>query len=393
MVQVNSNEKASLMHVLNVNSTLGLKTGGGTAERTFQMSRHLGMREVKTTVLTLDIELDEFRKQALAPAKVVTLPCLWRRFYIPLGGWGIIKKLVHEADVVHLMGHWGILNALVYIAARRENKPYAVCPAGALPLFGRSALIKRVYNKFIGDDIVRNAAAWIAITDGEFMHFKNYGIQTSQITVIPNGVDEQLYTPVDRQIFLDRHHLPDAPIILFMGRLNPIKGPDLLLRAYIKARANISAYHLVFAGPDEGMLDDLRKQASEAGIADYIHFIGYVNGENKSAAYQHAKLLVVPSRQEAMSIVALEAGVCGTPALLTDQCGFSEVRKVDPCLEVSATVDGIATGLTNLLQDGSVVEQMSPIWKRFILKSYAWSNVVEKYIKLYEKIIVEQKEQ
>ncbi len=381
------------MHILNVNSTLGLKTGGGTAERTFQMSRHLGMREVKTTVLTLDIELDEFRKQALAPAKVVTLPCLWRRFYIPLCGWEVIKKLVHEADVIHLMGHWGILNALVYIAARQGNKPYVICPAGALPLFGRSAFIKRLYNMLIGDEIVRNAAAWVAITDGEFTHFENYGIQASQITVIPNGVDEQLYTPVDRQTFLNRHHLPDAPIILFMGRLNPIKGPDLLLRAYIKVRANIGAYHLVFAGPDEGMLYDLREEATDAGIADYIHFIGYVNGKDKSAAYQHAQLLVVPSRQEAMSIVALEAGVCGTPALLTDQCGFSEVQVIDPRLEVPATVDGIATGLTNLLQDDAVIKQISPVWKLFVLKNYAWSNVVEKYIKLYEKIIVELKDQ
>lgn len=376
------------MRILNVNSTLGLRTGGGTAERTFQMSRHLAMHGVATTVLTLGIELDESRKQAVAPATVVALPCLWRRFYIPLGGWRTIGKLVNEADVIHLMGHWGILNALVYIAARRANKPYVVCPAGALPLFGRSALLKRLYNLLVGDALIRNAAAWIAVTEGEFSHFESYGISPSRVVVIPNGVNEQDFPVTDRQAFLRRHHIPDVPIILFMGRLNLIKGPDLLLRAYIQARTNISAYHLVFAGPDGGMLSSLLQESAQAGVSDQVHFIGYVSGEDKSAAYRYAQLLVVPSRQEAMSIVALEAGICGTPVLLTDQCGFSDIRQVDPRMEVAATVDGIVFGLSSLLVGDGTLKQVSPVWKSFVERRYAWENIVEEYLKLYQKLIL-----
>ena len=97
-------ESDKLMRVLNVNSTLDLRAGGGTAERTFQMSRHLALHGVSTTVLTLDIELDEQRKLALARAKVVAVPCMWQRFYFPLGGLGVIRKLVAGADEIHLMG-------------------------------------------------------------------------------------------------------------------------------------------------------------------------------------------------------------------------------------------------------------------------------------------------
>ena len=375
------------MRVLNVNSTLGLKTGGGTAERTFQMSRHLAMRGAVTTVLTLDIELDESRRQAVLPATVISLPCLWRRFYIPRGGWGVIRRLVKDADVIHLMGHWGILNVLVYVAARRENKPYVVCPAGALLLFGRSALLKRLYNLLVGEALIRNASAWIAVTEGEFSHFENYGVHSSRVAVIPNGVSAQDFPVTDKQVFLERHHLPDVPFILFMGRLNPIKGPDLLLRAYIQARKNLPGYHLVLAGPDGGMLAGLVQEAVEAGVSEQVHFIGYVSGEDKSAAYRHAHLLVVPSRQEAMSIVALEAGICGTPVLLTDQCGFSDVRQVDPRMEVAATVDGIASGLSSLLADATTVKQISPAWKSFVEKRYTWSSIVEEYLKLYQNII------
>ena len=377
------------MRILNVNSSLGLKTGGGTAERTFQMSRFLAQQDgVRCTVLALDIELDSTRAQAHAPATVIALPCLWKRFYVPRSGWRTIKKLVGEADVIHMMGHWSVLNLLVYLAARSANKPYVVCPAGALPIFGRSARLKRFYNAIAGRAIIRNAAAWIAVTAGEFPHFETYGISTSRVVVIPNGVTEEDFPLADKQEFLNRHDLPDVPVVLFMGRLNPIKGPDLLLQAFIQIRHRFTDFHLVFAGPDGGMLSELQQAAEQAGISEYVHFLGYVSGNDKSAAYRYAKLLVVPSRQEAMSIVALEAGICGTPVLLTDQCGFSDIRLVDARLEVPATVDGVAQGLSSLLADATVLEHLASAWKDFVGRHYAWRNIVSEYIGLYKSIIM-----
>lgn len=375
------------MRILNVNSSLGLKTGGGTAERTFQMSRFLaGLKDVKCTVLALDIELDEARIQAHFPATVVALPCLWKRFYVPRRGWRIIKGLVADADIVHLMGHWSVLNILVYCAVKRANKPYVVCPAGALPIFGRSAIFKRIYNFVAGRAIIQNAAAWIAVTEGEFPHFESYGISASQLVVIPNGICEEDFPVTDKMTFLKRHNLPDVPMLLFMGRLNPIKGPDILLHAFIQVRHQFPEFHLVFAGPDGGMLTELQQEVNRAGISKVVHFLGYVSGSDKSMAYHLAKLLVVPSRQEAMSIVALEAGICETPVLLTDQCGFSEVRIVDPRMEVSATVIGIAQGLSQLLADNSTLASLAPEWRDFVRQHYAWSSIVIQYIELYEVI-------
>lgn len=379
------------MHILNVNSSLCLKTGGGTAERTFQMSRFLARQDgVQCTVLALDIELDLPRVQAHAPATVVALPCLWKRFYVPRYGWRTIWRLVDEADIIHMMGHWSVLNLLVYLVARRANKPYVVCPAGSLPIFGRSALLKRIYNMIAGRTMIQNASAWIAVTASEFPHFKDYGIPVSLVDIIPNGVCENDFPLTDRAVFLKRHNLPDAPLVLFMGRLNPIKGPDLLLQAFVQAHHQFPGFHLVFAGPDGGMLSELVQAAKRSGISEYIHFLGYVSGEDKSAAYHSAELLVVPSRQEAMSIVALEAGICGTPVLLTDQCGFSDISIVDPRLEVPATVSGIALGLTNLLVDKSVLPRVAPLWQDFVRRNYAWDAIVLKYIELYKRVVQSQ---
>jgi glycosyltransferase involved in cell wall biosynthesis len=375
------------MRVLNVNSTLGLKTGGGAAERTFQMSRFLASQGVQCTVLTLDIELDEQRVASLKPASVVAQSCFWRRYYVPWIEWKNIRQLVEDVDVIHIMGHWGILNALVYFAARIANKPYVVCPAGSLPLFGRSTYLKNIYNFIIGRRIIENASAWIAVTSAEFPQYESYGIPASRVTVIPNGISEEDFPQVDVELYKRDKGLADKPVVLFMGRLNPIKGPDLLLQAFALVHKQIPEFHLVFAGPDEGMRSELVKIAELNNIGDYVHFLGYVSNLDKSAAYHMADLLVVPSRQEAMSIVALEASVCGTPVMLTDQCGFSEVKSICSDFEVSADVLGIANGLIKLLSEPEKLEHDAILLKKFVIKTYEWKSMVQVYIQLYKKII------
>jgi glycosyltransferase involved in cell wall biosynthesis len=376
------------LRVLNVNDTLDLETGGGTAERTFQMSRHLARQGAQCDVLTIaSVQLEAQRIEAAMPATVVALPCFWRRFHVPWRGWKTIRRMVHDADVIHLMGHWSVLNALVYFAARQINKPYVICPAGALPLFGRSKWLKRIYNLLVGNAIVSNASGWIAVTKSELPQFEDYGVHPSRVTVISNGVSEEDFPLLDTNEFKRRHGLPDAPMILFMGRLNPIKGPDILLDAFILTREAFSNAHLIFAGPDGGMLSRLKLTAENKGVGEFVHFLGFVEGGDKVSAYRAATLLVVPSRQEAMSIVAIEAGFCGTPVLLTDQCGFSEIRLIDAGLEVPATVAGIAAGLSNWLKNSDKTEEISLAWSNFVRRKYSWTSLVPEYIRLYKNII------
>jgi len=379
-----------MIKVLNVNASLDLKSGGGTAERTFQMSRFIGRLDAHCTVLTLDIELRDDRVAAATPAEVVALPCVWRRFYVPALKWSVIRRLVSDADVVHLMGHWSVLNALVYLAIRFSVKPYVVCPAGALPLFGRSASFKRIYNLLVGYSIIRNASGWIAVTESELPQFEAYGVHASQVTVIPNGVCEEDFFVANEINLPRRYGWPEGPLILFMGRLNAIKGPDLLLEAFISVCKQLPGYQLVFAGPDGGMLSDLRALVKMHGVGEFVHFVGHVEGEEKAALYRNAALLVVPSRQEAMSIVALEAGICGTAVLLTDQCGFSNIRSVDTRLEVAANAVAIAAGLVRLLTEADVLGQVAPNWKRFVSLLYAWDVIAPRYLTLYQDILARQ---
>jgi hypothetical protein len=101
------------LKVLNVNNLLDPVTGGGTAERTFQMSRFLSDAGIKCSILTTDIGLTSERLSALNGIEILALPCLSQRFYIPKFSYTLIRQVVEGVDIVHLMGHWSVLNILV----------------------------------------------------------------------------------------------------------------------------------------------------------------------------------------------------------------------------------------------------------------------------------------
>jgi len=317
------------------------------------------------------------------------LPSLWRRFYLPKPSQYLIEKLVAGSDVVNLMSHWTLINAMVYRVAKKLAKPYTVCPAGALPIFGRSKGLKKLYNHLIGREIVLNANGHIAISPNEIDHFKSYGVPLDKVSVIPNGINPDDYPESDGEKFRARYGVGDAPMILFLGRLNIIKGPDMLLEAFCRCYqdARMKTCHLVFAGPDGGMLNELRRMVETSGVKDRVHFTGHIGSSEKSDALRAADFLAIPSRQEAMSIVVLEAGITGTPVLITDQCGFNAVAAVAGGMVVAASVEGLQEGLLAMTGNPAKLKIMGQNLEKFTREHFLWDHMVNRYLELFSRIM------
>lgn len=379
--------KFKKMRVLNVNAIIDPISGGGTAERTLAMSRHLGAHGVACTILTTDCGLTGKPIDALKGLDIIALPCINMRFYIPWFSLTRIKNIVRQADVVHLMGHWTFINALVYLFTRRFGKAYVVCIAGSIPIIGRSKFFKRFYNLLIGNRIIRNANGCIAIAPGEKQVYQSYGVGAEKIVLIPNAIEESTATNTNCDDFRKKNRLSDIPYILFVGRLNYVKGPDLLICAFAEVVKLFPEFHLVMAGPDDGMLADLKRLVREKKLTKNVHFIGYVGGTDKSSTYRAAELLVIPSRQEAMSIVVLESGISGTPVLLTDQCGFDEVAGIGGGKVVPATVEGVQAGLVEMLSNRTRLADKGKKLMEYVRDNYTWNVMVRRYLDLYEKLL------
>lgn len=372
------------MKILNVNHIIDPILGGGTGERTVQMSQQLINQGEECTILCL---IDSKEKRTLAGGNIVVLPVLWQRFLVPKYFCAGISKLVKEADIVHLMGHWTLLNAMVYVFVRFYKKPYVVCPAGALPLFGRSKIIKKIYNLIVGKRIIRNANKCIAVTEQEKSQFADYGVDPREVIVIPNAIAVPESTELVNNNFVEKFKLPQRPFVLFLGRLNSIKGPDLLVSAFCSIMKNFEDFDLVIAGPDDGMLAELKQLVEKNKATDRVHFVGFVGGIDKYKAYQSATVLAIPSRQEAMSLVVLEAGTVGTPSVFTDQCGLDDFQKNECGWMVPATIEGLTLGLTKALAN---VEQTKVIGKdvyNYVVERYSWPAIVNIYQKIYRDIL------
>ncbi|ADP80290.1 glycosyltransferase [Pseudofrankia inefficax] len=377
------------MRVLTVVMMADARRGGGLAERAYQLTRayaRAGGPEVSTELLTLDLDLTDARIAPLAPATLTPMPCANRRFYLPARP-GQVAERVAAADVVHLLGHWTALGALGFRAARRHGVPWVVSPCGSLPVAGRSRAAKRAYNVAVGTRIVRDAAAAIAVTADEAADFARYGRDPAAVRVIPNGVAAADHDRDAGGAFLRRHGLAGRRYVLFLGRLNRIKGVDLLIEAFAAAGAAADGWLLVLAGPDEGLAAELRAQASALGVAAAVRFVGVVAGAERTEALRAASLLVVPSRREAMSIVALEAGVNSTPVLITDVCGFDEVARCRGGLVVEATAPALAAGLRQLLARPDALAEHGTRLRALVLAEFTWERAAARHLEVFADVV------
>jgi glycosyltransferase involved in cell wall biosynthesis len=372
--------------VLLVNMSVDMVTGGGTAARTMNIAQSIQDDFNKECiVLATDQGLKEGGVSEYSEVNLILLHSIINRFYIPYFSFLQLSKLVKKSEIIHLMSHWTIINVIVYFMARFYNKPYTFCPAGTLKIFGRSAMLKKIYNYIIGKKIIKNAFMCIVITEKERADFNDFKINYNKMIVIPNGISPYEFYPnsAASKLFVKKFNLENIEYLLFMGRLNKIKGPDLLLKTFIKLSSEFKKLHVVFAGPDEGMKKDLTDEAKKNFLSDRVHIIGHIAGDYKVGAYCGAKLLVIPSRREAMSIVALEAGACGTPVLLTTECGFDEVKEVG-CEVVTPSVDELHKGVQRMLKSKKL-DYIGDELRQKIAAKYTWKNTASMYLKINRK--------
>jgi alpha-1,3-rhamnosyl/mannosyltransferase len=167
---------------------------------------------------------------------------------------------------------------------------------------------------------------------------ERYGVAAERVVVTPYGFD-----PVFRP---DGPRREGAPYALFVGALQSRKEPALALRAVAK----LDGLHLVFAGPDRGLGEELRREAGVLGLTDRVEFTGHVSRDELAALYRGAAGLVFPSRYEGFGLPVLEAMASGTPVVATASSSIPEVAG-DAGVLVDADPSALAAGLERTLAE------------------------------------------
>lgn len=376
------------MKTLHVCDYIDPSLGGGTAERTFQLILALKKLNVSCSILCTRVGLSDLRRQELNGIPIHAVGVFNRRFLLPKLSPILLVRLVQEHDIIHITGHWSLLGALTCLVAWVFKKPYVYCPAGSLKVFGRSTRIKNIYNYLIGYRMVKQATKCLAITEQEKEQFEPYGIIRESVYLLPNGVNPPpSEINLDPYSFKNKLNLNDRLVILFLGRLSPIKGPDLLLSAFLKIADQCPECHLVFAGPMSELGESLIQLSLASSHSAKIHFTGYLTGEAKYQALMASDVLVIPSRSEAMSLVALEAGILGKPVLLTDQCGFNEVATIGGGWVVPVEEAALSQALIEIFSEREYLAQKGAKLKAYIDEHYTWAKIAQSALTLYTEIL------
>jgi len=184
--------------------------------------------------------------------------------------------------------------------------------------------------------VIQGADRILAPTPVEAGHLvRLYGADPARIRIVTPGVDPQIFAPMARDEAKSRLHLSTARLLLFVGRLQPFKGPDVAIRALAEAvrmAPHVSADTLlaVVGGPT-GQGDEpdevarLMQLASDVGVADRVVFFPPQPHERLAVFYSAAEAVLMPSRSESFGLVALEAQACGTPVIAAAADGLRYV--------------------------------------------------------------------
>jgi glycosyltransferase involved in cell wall biosynthesis len=200
---------------------------------------------------------------------------------------------------------------------------------------------------------LREAARVVATSELERQELLEGGIPAPKVVVRYNGIDGGLFSlPPSHGAFRSKWNIAsDEPLIVFLSRLIPRKGADILIEAFAEVCANSA--RLVIAGPEgeSGYRTYLEKRARDLGVADRVLFTGPVYDSEKKALLADADLFVLPSRYENFANVAAEAIAFGVPVIVSRSCGICEIVDGVAGLVIAPEKAEVANALRQLLQD------------------------------------------
>ncbi len=310
---------------------------------------------------------------------------------LPLRSW--LKLHVADYDLVHVHALFSHVSTCAAQLARRKAVPYLIRPLGVLNKYGflhRRRMLKALSFRFVERPILRHAAAMHYTSDAERNEAEKAGA-CAPGHVIPLGID--LAPPASSpgpERFLE--HWPASRgrvVVLFLGRLDPIKGLDLLLAALAKVKSEHPTALLVVAGRGESeCTTKLRRQASELGLDGDVLWTGYLAGEDKLAALNAATVFVLPSGSESFGLVVAEALASGLPVIATKGTPWQELETYRCGWWVELGPEPLLRALREALSTSDEERrEMGRRGRQLIESKYTWPRIARQINAMYAQVL------
>lgn len=387
-------KNSSNLRILHI--TASLSSGwGGPPRVAVQLAEAIQFKGHSCSIFTTDFPKAE-PKIATKNIQVSIFPTRFIAKWWPAYSTDLSRALTQSAnrfDIIHIHEIWHYANYAAFRAAKHHNIPYVITMHGALQdwAINYKARKKKLYMRLIMNQILKQANGLHVFTDNEAQQLKNFNINNT-LAIIPNGTDISSPSLPHSRISPDRWYpeLKGRKYILFLGRIHPIKGLYVLVKAFSKVHKNqiFESVKLVVAGPDENnyrrTLTDLLK--SEGALQDTI-FTGMVKGKEKQALLEGADVYVQPSYSEGFSASVLEALARKIPVVISEKCNFQEVAESHAGFVVTPDIDQLTSAIIKLLDNPDMRKKMGENGKRLIINKYSWDRIAQDMILFYRSLM------
>ena len=379
---------------------------GGPISAAYGMTRALVRSGHEVTVFTTNLDgagvLDVPIAKPVEVDGVETwyFPVQWPRWYYY--SRELNRQLINHAadfDVVHIHSVFLWPTTAAARACRNAGVPYVSRPAGMLQADHLSTsylsnersltsrLKKLLYLKTVGKSDINGAAA-LHFTSKSELDSSNPGKYAPRKFVASLGVDLPLadHTASDSLFKKESIH-SEKQVILFLSRLDPVKGLDVLAHA-MQLLLSRDDWQLVVAGEGTGDYRQvLEKDFAQRGLAQRVEFTGMVVGENKWRTLSNADIFVLPSYQDSFGVSAVEAMAVGLPVVVSDRVGISDaITSSSAGLVVPLKADALAASIETLLEDKQLQSQMGQNGRILTKREFSWDAVIDQTIGMYQEL-------
>lgn len=294
-------------------------------------------------------------------------------------------------DIIH--SHYWLSGRVGTILAHHWNVPH-IASFHTLAEIKKRARVGEIEpeERSLGEGkVIQSADSIVAFSQHEKDAMINfYAAQEHKIEIIPCGVDVNLFRPSDQDEARRKLGIHAASVILYVGRLEPLKGVDILIRAVAQLEQRDSVKTIIVGGDLErdSEMVRLKSLSADLGVSEQVQFLGSLDQQDLPLYYNAADICVVPSYYESFGMVALESMACGTPVIASRVGGLPTIVEdgLTGYLIPWRCPEPFADGLDVLLRSKTIRSAMSEASKRKAM-SMRWPLVVDSIVDSYHNLL------
>lgn len=373
------------------------ETRGGPSHVLKTQARSLARLGCEVTVITtdddgakrLDIPLDEPVQEDEVTYRYFPRQTRFYTVSLPLRRW--LRKNVEQFDVSHIHALFSFPSVAGARAATLRRVPFVLRPLGTLENWGlanRRPLLKRTSLAFIEKRILEDAAFVQFTSEKEAVEAKTLNIRFRSI-VIPNPVE--LPETSEEGGLTDPRAKTDERTVLFLSRIDPKKGIEVLLQAMAHLIGDGTNVRLVVAGGGEASYEaSLRQLASRLSIDDRVTWTGQVGDRKKAELLATSDVFVLPSLSENFGVSVVEAMHAGLPVVISDNVGIKDViEEAGAGLVFRLNPEELGRALRTVLEDTELRERFADLGKDLARTRFAPDTVAAQLIDMYQTAITD----